>query len=130
MTMSSPNRIPPPWSDARALVVDDDDDERELMQLALEQRGYEVVAVASGAEALGFLARDTPSLVLLDLEMDDMNGWEVLGALPDHPEFSSFRVVIVSGASTTVPKWADYLRKPFRIETLLELLEATKRPTA
>jgi len=127
VAVSIPNRAPPPWSDARTLLVDDDDDERELMQVALERRGYEVVPVSSGAEALGFLACDTPSLILLDLEMDDMNGWEVLGALQAHPRFSSFRVVVVSGASATVPKWADYLRKPFRIDTLIELLEATKR---
>lgn len=122
-----PNRTPPPWSDARALIVDDDDDERELMQLALERHGYEVVAVESGAEALSFVACDTPSLILLDLEMDDMNGWEVLGALESHPRLSSFRVVVVSGANATVPKWADYIRKPFRFEVLIELLEAAKR---
>jgi CheY-like chemotaxis protein len=110
--------------------VDDDDDERELMQLALERKGYDVVAVESGAEALGFVACDTPSLIVLDLEMDDMNGWEVLVALEGHPRFSSFRVVVVSGATATVPTWADYIRKPFRIDALIELLEAPKHPTA
>lgn len=124
--MSTENRTPPPWSDARALIVDDNDDERELMRVALEKKGYEVVAVESGAEALGFLACDTPSLILLDLEMNDMNGWEVLGALEAHPRLSSFRVVVVSGANATVPKWADYLRKPFRFDALLELLGATR----
>ena len=106
------------------LVVDDDSDVRELMQDALERRGFDVVAVDSGAEALGYLARETVSLVLLDLEMDDVDGWEVLSALKRHPRFGSFRVVVVSGANSTVPKWADYLRKPFHIDALLALLQA------
>ncbi|MEO7734645.1 MAG: response regulator [Kofleriaceae bacterium] len=106
----------------RVLVVDDDPEIRTLMQDLLERRGFEVVVVDSGAEALGYLAHDTVGLILLDLEMDDVNGWEVLGALKRHPRFGSFRVVVVSGASSTVPRWAAYLRKPFHIDALLALL--------
>lgn len=107
----------------RVLIVDDDPEARVLMQAALERRGFEVVAVESGAEALGYLARDTASLILLDLEMDDISGWEVLSMLKGHPAFGSFRVVVVSGTQGTIPKWAGYLRKPFRVEALLDLLE-------
>jgi CheY-like chemotaxis protein len=112
----------------RVLIVDDDPEARVLMQSALERRGFEVVAVESGAEALGYLARDTASLILLDLEMDDINGWEVLSVLKGHPAFGSFRVIVVSGTNGTVPKWAGHLRKPFRVEALLELLEAGPMP--
>src|SRR5688572_13298228 len=97
----------------RVLVVDDDPEARVLMQAALERRGFEVIAVESGAEALAYLARGTASLILLDLEMDDINGWEVLSVLKSHPSFGSFRVVVVSGTNGTVPKWAGHLRKPF-----------------
>jgi CheY-like chemotaxis protein len=114
----------------RVLVVDDDPEVRELMQEVLERRGFEVVAVESGAEALGYLARDTASLILLDLDMDDINGWEVLSVLKRHPAFGSFRVIVVSGASGTVPKWAGHLRKPFRVEALLELLASDPVPAA
>jgi CheY-like chemotaxis protein len=107
----------------RVLIVDDDPEARVLMQAALERRGFEVIAVESGAEALAYLARGTASLILLDLEMDDINGWEVLSVLKSHPAFGSFRVVVVSGSNGTVPKWAGRLRKPFRVEALLELLE-------
>lgn len=107
----------------RVLVVDDDLEIRALMQDALERRGFDVVAVESGAEALGYLARDPVALILLDLEMDDINGWEVLNALKRHPLFESFRVVVVSGASGPVPRWASYLRKPFHVDDLLTLLE-------
>lgn len=114
----------------RVLVVDDDPEVRTLMQDLLERRGFEVVVVDSGAEALGYLARHAVDLILLDLEMDDVDGWEVLGALKRHPRFGSFRVVVVSGANSTVPKWADFLRKPFHIEALLALLAADESVTA
>lgn len=106
----------------RLLIVDDDEDVREMMQDVMERRGYEVIAVDSGADALALLAYDMPELILLDLEMDDINGWEVLGALERHPMFGKFRVVVVSGAHGRVPKWAGYLKKPFKVEALEELL--------
>ena len=98
------------------------------MQDALERRGFEVVAVESGAEAIGYLARDTASLILLDLEMEDVNGWEVLSMLKRHPAFGTFRVIVVTGTSGTVPKWAGHLRKPFRIDALLELVDQDPAP--
>jgi CheY-like chemotaxis protein len=103
----------------RLLLVDDEADVRELMTSVLESNGYEVIAVESGAEALAFLARDTPCLMLLDLEMDDMNGWEVLSAI----EPRRVPTVVVTGSSASVPKWVGHLRKPFRIDALLELLK-------
>lgn len=106
----------------RLLIVDDDEDIRLMMQDVMERRGYEVIAVDSGADALSFLAYDTPELILLDLEMDDVNGWEVLSALERHKDFGKFKVVVVSGASGRVPKWAGFLKKPFKVEALEELL--------
>jgi len=111
----------------RVLVVDDEADQRALMQSALERNGFEVVAADGGADALAYLAHDTPSLILLDLEMDDMNGWEVLTMLRRHPRFDAFKVVVVSGAQGSVPKWAAQLRKPFRIDALLELVDRSSQ---
>lgn len=115
MTQAAPAR-------GRMLIVDDDDDVRQMMQDVMERRGYEVIAVDSGADALALLAHDVPEIVLLDLEMYDVNGWEVLGALERHPMFGQFRVVVVSGANGRVPKWAGYLKKPFKVEALEALL--------
>ncbi|HEY3803508.1 MAG TPA: response regulator, partial [Kofleriaceae bacterium] len=98
------------------LVVDDEADVRALMQTVLERNGFDVIAVDGGADALAYLAHDTPSLILLDLDMDDMNGWEVLTMLRRHPSFGHFRVVVVTGAKGAVPKWVGHLRKPFRMD--------------
>jgi len=124
--MATPSRAP---GRGRVLVVDDEPDTRVLMQTMLERNGFEVITADGGSDALAYLARDTPSLILLDLEMDDMNGWEVLSMLRGHPRFGTFKVVVVSGAKGSVPKWAGYLRKPFRLDALLELLEGGVKPS-
>ena len=112
------------------LVVDDDDDIREATRDVMERHGYEVVAVSSGAEALAFLIHDTPDLVLLDLQMDDMNGWEVLGALRSNPRFSEVEVVVVTGCDATVGHGVRVLRKPFKIEALVATLNADNEKRA
>lgn len=109
------------------LVVDDDDDVREATRDAMERHGYEVVAVGSGAEALAFLVHATPDLVLLDLQMDDMNGWEVLGALRGNPRFRDVEIVVVTGCDASVAKGVRVMRKPFKIETLVATLGRERR---
>jgi CheY-like chemotaxis protein len=109
------------------LVVDDDDDIREATRDVMERHGYEVVAVGSGAEALAFLIHDTPTLVLLDLQMDDMNGWEVLGALRSSDRFKDVEVVVVTGCDGAVAPGVRVLRKPFKIESLFAAIGVEKR---
>jgi CheY-like chemotaxis protein len=106
------------------LIVDDDDEVRFATQAVMERQGYDVIAVGSGAEALAFLARQTPDLMLLDLEMGDMNGWEVLGAIRGDPRFGSVQTVIVTGSRQGVSPGVPVLRKPFKLEALLEVLAA------
>lgn len=94
-----------------------------ITQVAMERRGYDVVAVGSGAEALAYLARDTPNLMLLDLQMSDMNGWEVLGAIRHNPTYRDVQIVVVTGSDQKVAPGIPVLKKPFRIEALLEVLD-------
>lgn len=107
----------------RVLIVDDDDDVRMATQDAMERRGFEVVAVSSGAEALAFLTYDVPSIMLLDLHMNDMNGWEVLGAIRSDPRFARTEVIVVTGFEGSVGAPVKVLRKPFKIDALMAMLE-------
>lgn len=104
-------------------MVDDDDDVRMATQDVMERRGFEVVAVSSGAEALSFIAHDMPNIMLLDLEMDDMNGFEVLGELQGNSRYKDVKVVVVTGSGKKLPPNIRVLRKPFKIDALIELLE-------
>ena len=113
----------------RALIVDDDDDVRMATQDAMERRGFEVIAVSSGAEALAFLAHAVPNVMLLDLHMDDMNGWEVLGAIRNDPRFANTEVVVVTGSQASVGARVKVLRKPFKIDALMAVLETPAQKT-
>lgn len=109
------------------LVVDDEDDIREATRDVLERHGYDVVAVGSGADALAYLTHATPDLVLLDLQMDDMNGWEVLGALRSNPRFRNVDIVVVTGCDASVAPGVRVVRKPFKIEALVAALAEQRR---
>lgn len=107
----------------RVLIVDDDDVVRVTTQAALNGRGFDTVAVASGAEALAYLARDTPALMLLDLNMDDMSGWEVMSEVQRNRRLRDMKIVVVSGEqSPKIPRRFYYMKKPFKLDQLFELL--------
>lgn len=92
-------------------------------QDAMERRGFEVVAVGSGAEALAYLNHDVPSIMLLDLQMADMNGWEVLGAIRNDARFANTEVIVVTGSEESVAAPVKVMRKPFKIDALVDMLE-------
>jgi len=114
----------------RVLLADDDDDVRDSMLRTLSDRGYDVVAVSDGAEALSYLDRDRPSLVVLDLHMDEISGWEVLRFLRSDPRLRGVPVLVVSGAhAPTLPRSVSFLRKPFAQHGLLAAVAAALPPT-
>jgi CheY-like chemotaxis protein len=109
----------------RVLLADDDDDARDSMRETLTNRGYDVVAVADGSEALAYLDRDRPSMVVLDLQMDDVSGWEVLRFLRTDPRLRDIPVLVVSGGATPqLPRSVGFLRKPFASQSLVAAVAA------
>jgi PAS domain S-box-containing protein len=78
------------------LVVDDEEDARELLRRTLEADGYHVVTARSGAEALESARRIHPALITLDVMMPAMDGWAVLRHLKSDPDLSSIPVVMLS----------------------------------
>src|SRR5262245_34864037 len=110
----------------RVLVVDDDDSIREMIKLALSSEGYEVVTAPDGAAALALLPRMRPELVLLDMKMPLMDGWEFARRYHQLPDPKPPIVVLTAAQDAarraTEVGAADYLAKPFAIDQLLDLV--------
>ena len=108
------------------MVVEDNDDVREMMAVTLELEGHEVATAINGRDALNKLQHgDAPSLILLDLMMPVMNGWEFRRALENDPALNRVPVVIVSAASDDAMRrspGAVYLAKPVDMDELLHVV--------
>ncbi len=109
------------------LVCDDDPDILEVVGEMLARHGYRPLGASSGEEALECAARERPSVILLDLALPGMSGWETLLALKDNPATQDIPVVILSGLerATNEPPGghADWIAKPVTPETLRGSLE-------
>lgn len=112
------------------LAVDDDPDALDIVRTFLESRGYRVVTASDGHEALARLEKARPDLVLLDVMMPEIDGWEVARTIKNHSEFSDTRVVMLTARSDFTDKQEglragadDYIVKPIRLDELAEKVE-------
>jgi two-component system response regulator MprA len=113
---------------ATVLVVDDDKDIRESLVEVLTDEGYEVTSACNGAEALEAIDRRAPDVMLLDLMMPVVNGWEVLEALRLRGTHPKLPVVILSALEAH--GCADYIQKPIRLPKLLALIDTLRARVA
>lgn len=107
------------------LVVDDDPNALDIVQTYLEAKGYSVTTAQDGDAALALLESVRPVLVLLDVMMPGMDGWEVARTIKNHPDFGNTRVVMLTAKSDFEDKHEglragadDYLVKPIQLEEL------------
>ncbi len=115
----------------RVLVVEDDRDIREMVAELLVEEGYEVTLAGNGLEGLSQAQRHRPNVIVLDLMMPVMNGWEFRQAQKLDPTIVDVPVVILSAvARGRATLDADaFVPKPFDVETLLSAVERLA-PTA
>ncbi len=110
------------------LVVEDNDQLRELIMSYLRRSGYSVVGVGSGEETLEMARRLKPFAITLDLMLPDRDGWEVLRELKKDPETREIPVVIVSALDDMKKGFSlgacEYITKPVDKETLLNALQS------
>lgn len=104
-----------------ALLVEDDPGVLRALQGAVESAGWSAEAARDGAEALESLARSRPDVILLDLEMPGMDGWQLLESLGREAVFAGIPVVVVSAFAA--PAGVRALRKPVALEALVEVLD-------
>ncbi len=109
----------------KILVVDDVPQNVRLLEAVLVSNGYVVSSASSGPEALEMVAAELPDLVLLDIQMPGMNGYEVCRRLPADPSTRFLPVVMVTSSDTEVrvnaieAKADDFITKPFDQQELL-----------
>ena len=111
------DRFKIPVATPRALVVEDDPSAREMMRRLLIGEGWEVSMSANGREALDRLSAEYPNLVLLDLMMPEMDGFEFLVEFRKDPKFAATPVIVVTGADLTL---ADRRRLNGGVEHILQ----------
>ena len=116
----------------KAMIVEDDKDLTEIFSIALRRAGYEVEILYTGDEACLRLDDFVPDLILLDIQLPEVSGVDVLLYVRDNPRFENTRVIV----ATASPNRIEHLRedadlvlvKPISVSQLTEL--ATRMRTA
>jgi len=101
----------------KILVTDDDKELNLVMQMLLTNAGYRVISALNGKDAISIINKDKPDIVLLDLMMPEVNGFDVIEAIHANPELSRVRVIVMT-AKVLTKKEMDELNK--RAESILE----------
>ena len=115
----------------KIMVIDDEPDLLEVVKLILESDGYQVVTAGSGQEALNRIEKDMPDLVLLDIIMPRMDGWEVFSRIKSNSKTEDIPVIMLTAKDQRIDKLIglhvvrvnDYITKPFGRAELLERIK-------
>jgi len=138
--MATRRRIPEPAPTAtskpgpRVLVVEDEQDVADLIRYNLAKEGYDVQLVGNGADALKLARESRPEVILLDIMVPQLNGWEVCRRLKQDPETRAISVIMVTGRVEEGDKVLgfemgadDYVTKPFSPRELVARVRAVAR---
>lgn len=119
-------RNPKTW---RVLIVEDDDDNTELAQQVLSFHGAQVRLAENGADGMMVLSQWTPDLILMDLAMPVMDGWQMFRKVRENPGWNSIVIIAVSahamGASLAHAYevgFDGYITKPYVIKTFIDTI--------
>jgi two-component system response regulator VicR len=115
----------------KVLCIEDDSEMIDLIKLILERKGFQFVGAVGGREGLEAIAREKPDLVLLDIMMPDMDGWDVYRQMKANEEFKDIPVIVVTAKAQSIDKVLglhiakvdDYVTKPFGPKELLRSID-------
>jgi DNA-binding response OmpR family regulator len=113
------------------VCIEDEPEMIDLIKLILGRKGFELAGAMGGREGLELIRRLKPDLVLLDLMMPDMDGWEVYQQIKSDDELKHIPVIIVTAKAQSIDKVLglhiakvdDYVTKPFGPQELLQSIE-------
>jgi two-component system response regulator VicR len=113
------------------VCIEDEPEMIDLVKLILSRKGYQVIGAMGGREGLEAIQNEKPDLVLLDLMMPDMDGWEVYQKMKADDKTKAIPVIVVTAKAQSIDKVLglhiakvdDYITKPFGPQELLESVE-------
>jgi DNA-binding response OmpR family regulator len=113
----------------RIVIADDDDDIRQVLRMTLEEEGYSVAAACNGDAARDLVLATLPDLVVLDVMMPGLDGFEVLRILRARAQTREIPVVLLTAKTSDTDVWmgweagaSSYLTKPFDFDELLRCI--------
>lgn len=115
----------------KILLVEDNEMNRDMLSRRLERKGFEVIIAVDGLEGVNMARSEKPDLVLMDMSLPVMDGWEAVRTLKDDPETQAIPVLGLSAHAMTPDRdkainagCDDYDTKPVDIKRLLEKIQA------
>lgn len=120
------------------LCVEDESEMIDLMRLILERRGFRFLGAEGGQEGLDLIRKEMPDLILLDLMMPGVDGWEVYRQLKADADLKEIPVIVVTAKAQSIDKVLglhiarvdDYITKPFGPQELIESINRVFEKTA
>ena len=118
-------------NEKRILCIEDEAEMIDLIRLILGRRGYDVHGAPGGVEGIKQVKETIPDLVLLDLMMPDMDGWEVYQQMKADPALRDIPVIVVTAKAQNIDKVLglhiakvdDYIAKPFSPQELMDSVD-------
>ena len=115
----------------RLVYIEDEQEMIDLVRLILGRRGFEVIGANGGREGLDLVRQELPELVLLDLMMPDMDGWDVYQQMKAEENTREIPVIVVTAKAQSIDKVLglhiakvdDYISKPFSPQELVDSVE-------
>lgn len=115
----------------RVVYIEDEQEMIDLVHLILGRKGYEVIGANGGRNGLQLVKEQLPALVLLDLMMPDMDGWEVYQQMKADEKTRQIPVIVITAKAQSIDKVLglhiakvdDYISKPFSPQDLLDSVE-------
>jgi CheY-like chemotaxis protein len=115
----------------KILLVEDNEMNRDMLGRRLQRRGYELLIAVDGAEGVAKAQRDAPDLILMDMSLPVLDGWEATRRLKSAPETQAIPIIALTAHAMSGDREKaiesgcdDYDTKPIELERLLEKIEA------
>ncbi|MFH1728080.1 MAG: response regulator [Pseudomonadota bacterium] len=114
----------------KILIVDDEPDFIKILKIRLEHAGYEIFEAANGLEGLEILKTEIPDLILLDVMMPDMNGYQFCRKVKSNEKTEHIPIIMVTAKAQESDKYwgletgaVDYITKPYESSEMLEKIK-------